>query len=199
MIYEPPEKIFEENFNSSISVKKLSFEKLKKVVTEAATTALKTFKNNRKMFVCGNGGSAADSQHFAGEFIGKYLFERKSLPAIALTTNTSNLTAIGNDYGYETTFKRQLEGLGSKGDLLFCISTSGNSQNVIEAAKTAKKIGITTISMTGDTGGKLKKYCDINITVPSTSTPRIQETHILIIHTICDFVEINLFPRIKKS
>tara|TARA_Y100000590_G_scaffold86224_1_gene96593 strand:- start:4087 stop:4662 length:576 start_codon:yes stop_codon:yes gene_type:complete len=150
------------------------------------TTAVKTGK---KIIIFGNGGSAADSQHLAGEFIGRYLLERKSFPAIALTTDTSILTAIGNDYGFEKIFARQCEALVKKGDIVIAISTSGNSKNVIQGMITAKKLGAKTISLCGRNFSKIKKYSDIVIAVPSKETPRIQESHRTIIHIICQIVE----------
>ena len=145
-----------------------------------------------KLLIFGNGGSAADSQHIAAEFVGRFNLERKAMPALALTTNTSTLTALSNDYGYEITFKRQIESLGKKGDVALAISTSGNAKNVIEAVKTASEKGITTIALTGKDGGKLSPLCDISITVNSQNTARIQETHILIGHIIAEIIEANL-------
>src|SRR5262249_16953986 len=137
----------------------------------------------------GNGGSAADAQHLAAEFLGRYLRERDPLPAVALNTNTSAITAIGNDYGYEHTFSRQLKALAVRGDVAVGISTSGHSKNVIEAMSVARAMGVTTIAMTGATGGKMKDLADILIAVPSKDTPRIQECHILAGHALCDAVE----------
>ena len=150
---------------------------------------LKAFKAGHKIFFCGNGGSAADSQHIAAEFIGRFQRERKSLPAIALTTDTSILTALGNDYGFDIIFSRQIEGLGQKGDVAFGISTSGNSKNVIEGIKKAKEMGLITISLTGCDGGQLAKLTDISIIVPSRVTARTQESQLCISHTICELVE----------
>lgn len=141
------------------------------------------------LFLAGNGGSAADAQHIAAEFTGRFVKERKSLPAIALTTDTSALTAIGNDYGFDRIFSRQLEGLGRNGDLLIVISTSGNSVNLIEACNQAAKMGIKTIGLLGKTGGKLKDIVDKAIIVPSDVTARIQEMHILIGHIICEYID----------
>jgi D-sedoheptulose 7-phosphate isomerase len=144
-----------------------------------------------KLLIFGNGGSAADSQHIAAEFVGRFKLERKALPALALTTNTSILSALSNDYGYETTFKRQVESLGNKGDVVLAISTSGNAKNVIEAVKTAKEKGLSAIALTGKDGGKLRPLCDISIVVSSQDTARIQEAHILIGHIIAEIVESN--------
>ncbi|MBF0490847.1 MAG: D-sedoheptulose 7-phosphate isomerase, partial [Candidatus Omnitrophica bacterium] len=147
------------------------------------------FSNNHKLFFCGNGGSAADSQHIAAEFVGRFQKERKAWPAIALTTDTSALTALGNDYSFDIVFSRQLEALGQKGDVLVGISTSGNSKNVLEAVKKAKELGMTTIGVTGGTGGQLASLCDITIVAASAKTARIQESHLCIFHSICELVE----------
>jgi len=146
-------------------------------------------ERGNKILICGNGGSAADSQHFAAELVGRFKLERKGLPAIALTTDTSILTAIGNDYGFDQIFERQVEALGKEGDILVGISTSGNSENVIRAVKKAKEIGIYTIGLLGKSGGKLKDLVDLSLVVPSNNTPRIQECHVLIYHIVCEEVE----------
>lgn len=148
--------------------------------------------NGKKILVCGNGGSAADAQHFAAEFTGRFQLERKALNAIALTTDTSAITAIGNDYGFEKIFSRQIEGIGMKGDVLIGISTSGNSSNICKAFEVANQIGLKTISFTGETGGKLKPLSTINIAVPSTNTARIQEAHLFLEHVLCDAIEKSL-------
>lgn len=148
-----------------------------------------TLKNGHKIMLCGNGGSAADSQHIAAEFVGRFHKERISLPAIALTTDTSILTAVGNDYGYDVVFKRQVEGLGREGDVLIGISTSGNSKNVIEAFMEAKAKGIKTIAFTGEKESRSSEVADITLRVPSTVTARIQECHILSGHIICSFID----------
>ncbi|MGI0073235.1 MAG: D-sedoheptulose-7-phosphate isomerase [Nitrosotalea sp.] len=142
-----------------------------------------------KIILFGNGGSAADAQHMAAEFIGRYLFERKSLPAIALTTDSSILTALGNDYGFDQVFARQCESLVKNGDVIIAISTSGKSENIIEGIKIAKKNGGIIIGLTGGNGGKLKTLSDYTITIPSRNTPRIQEGHRIVIHVICELVE----------
>lgn len=158
-------------------------------VMSVTNTVVATLKNSNKILICGNGGSAADAQHFAAELTGRYKSERISLPAIALTTDTSALTAIGNDYGYDEVFARQLAGVGSSGDLLIGISTSGNSKNVLKAFEIAKQKGIKTIGLSGRDGGAMNELCDINVVMPSNDTARIQEMHILIIHTICAAVD----------
>lgn len=146
-------------------------------------------KNDGKILICGNGGSAADSQHFAAELTGRYKRERKALAAIALSTDTSALTAIGNDYGYDHVFSRQTLALARPGDILFGISTSGNSQNIILAMQKAKEVGCKTIALSGRDGGKMKEIADLNLIAPSKDTPRIQEMHIFIIHCLCEMIE----------
>lgn len=148
-----------------------------------------TLSIGKRVFLCGNGGSAADAQHIAAELVGRFKKERRGLPAIALTTDTSILTAVGNDYGYEQVFARQVEALASAGDVLIGISTSGNSSNVVEAVKAAKRLGIKTIGLTGARGGVLKTLCDEVLVVPSDVTARIQEAHILIGHIWCELID----------
>ena len=158
-------------------------------VEKASKIAIETLKNGNKILLCGNGGSAADAQHIAAELTGRYKAERRGLPAITITTDTSALTAIANDYGYERVFDRQMEALANKGDLLVAISTSGNSPNIINAIETAKKIGCKTIGLSGKDGGAMNNICDLNIIIPSNDTPRIQEMHILVGHTICQAID----------
>ena len=161
------------------------FNELKKNTDEiikASELLIKTYQDKHKLLVCGNGGSAADAQHFAAEIIGRFEKERIALPAIALTTDTSALTALGNDYGYDFVFSRQVEGLGVEGDTLVAISTSGNSKNVIKAVESAKKKKINTIGLLGKNGGKLKDIVDVPVVIPHSNTARIQEAHIFIIH-----------------
>ena len=146
-------------------------------------------KMGLKILIAGNGGSAADAQHFAAELAGKFVHERKGLPVMALTTNSLNPTAIGNDFGYEHVFSRQIDGFGNKGDIFVSISTSGNSANLVYAANSAKNIGLTTVGLLGKNGGHLKNYCDHSLIVPSNSTQRIQEAHILIIHELCAIID----------
>ena len=166
---------------------------LEKIV-EVAQACVAIYKNStNKTILAGNGGSAADAQHIAAELVGRYGFDRPSLPSLSLTTDTSNLTAIGNDYGYDKVFSRQLEGMGQSGDLFIGISTSGNSQNIINAFEVAKQKGITTVALVGRDGGVMAKMADMAIVVPSESTPRIQESHILIGHIICDIIEKEIF------
>ncbi len=156
---------------------------------EASLLTIEVLKRGNKILLCGNGGSAADAQHIAAELTGRYKTERRGLPAIALTTDTSALTAISNDYGYTRVFDRQLEALANKGDLLIGISTSGNSENIISALKLAKKLGCKTLGFSGHDGGKMNDMCDVNLVVPSNDTPRIQEMHILFGHTLCQIID----------
>jgi D-sedoheptulose 7-phosphate isomerase len=162
-------------------------------ITDVAKRCVELYKTDKKTILAGNGGSAADAQHIAAELVGRYGFDRPSIPSLALTTDTSNLTAIGNDYGYDKVFSRQLEGMGQSGDIFIGISTSGNSQNLINAFEVAKKKGILSIALVGKDGGKMAKMADIALVVPSDSTPRIQESHILIGHIICDIIEKEIF------
>lgn len=181
--------------NDSAATKKALVENdaLVNLLVEVAQACVEVYRKGKKILIAGNGGSAADAQHFAAELVGRYGFDRPSLPSIALTTDTSNLTAIGNDYGYEYVFSRQLEGLGQEGDLFIGISTSGNSQNVINAFISAKDRGITTVALVGRDGGKMAAMADYAIVVPSNATPRIQESHLLIEHMICDIIEKEIF------
>lgn len=156
---------------------------------EAALLLVQTLKSGNKVLLCGNGGSAADAQHIAAELTGRYKTERRGLPAIALTTDTSALTAISNDYGYAKVFDRQVEALANNKDLVIGISTSGNSDNIISALLTAKDLGCQTLGFSGRDGGKMNDVCDINLVVPSDDTPRIQEIHILLGHTLCHIVD----------
>lgn len=163
------------------------------LVVDVAKACVEVYRNKKKILIAGNGGSAADAQHFAAELVGRYGFDRPSLPSIALTTDSSNLTAIGNDYGYEYVFSRQLEGLAQEGDLFIGISTSGNSQNVINAFTAAKERGVTTVALVGRDGGKMAIMADYAVVIPSNATPRIQESHLLIEHIICDIIEKEMF------
>ncbi len=182
-----------EYFEESCKVKLDFIEKNQENLEKAIVIISKCLKRGNKILICGNGGSAADSQHFAAELVGRFKLERKGLSAIALTTDTSILTAIGNDYGFDKIFERQVEALGKEGDVLVGISTSGNSENVIKAVKKAKEIGIYTIGLLGKSGGKLKDLVDLSLIVPSGNTPRIQECHLTIYHIICEEVEKRLF------
>lgn len=159
------------------------------VISAAADLLVRCFRSGGKVIFCGNGGSAADSQHLAAEFMGRYLRDRAPLPSLALTVDTSALTAIGNDYGYEQVFSRQLRGIGRRGDVLVGISTSGNSGNVLHAFQVAREIGVATLAMTGEGGGKLAELGDLAIRVPSRQTNEIQEMHIVVGHMLCGYVE----------
>jgi len=164
-------------------------------IDAAAQLMIKSLQNGGKVHFCGNGGSAADAQHLAAELSGRFYFDRPPLNAEALHCNTSYLTAVGNDYGYEHVFSRLLRGTAKRGDVLVGISTSGNSKNILQAYETAKEMGIVIISLTGETGGVMKDFSDILLNVPSTDTPRIQESHIMIGHIICEIVETTLFGK----
>lgn len=158
-------------------------------ISEVAECAVHALRSGGKILLCGNGGSAADAQHVAAELVGRFALERKAYPAIALTANSSIVTAIGNDYGFERVFARQVEALAQRGDVVVGISTSGNSANIINAMRTAKEKGCKTIGVTGKSGGKLKKESDICFCAASPDTPRIQEVHILFWHIVCELVE----------
>jgi D-sedoheptulose 7-phosphate isomerase len=163
-------------------------------VQRVIDACVNTFRRNGKVLFCGNGGSAADAQHLAAELSGRFYFDREPLFAEALHVNTSFLTAVANDYSYEEAFARLVRAAGRKGDVLFALSTSGNSANILRAAETAQKIGMTVVAMTGETGGKLRFLCHHLINVPSADTPRIQECHLLLGHIICQQVEAVVFP-----
>lgn len=158
-------------------------------IKSAGREIIDGFNRGNKILIAGNGGSAADAQHFAAELAGRFVAERKGLPAIALTTNTSNLTAIGNDFGYDQIFIRQLEALAKPGDIFFAISTSGNSENLIKALEWGRNNNLVNIGLLGKGGGKIKEYCDVSIVVPSDNTQNIQEAHIMIIHIICQMID----------
>lgn len=180
---------------NSIAVKRkiLKDKKLIEIIKTVAEEIVNAFKKDGKVLFCGNGGSAADAQHLAAELSGRFYFDREPLFAEALHVNTSYLTAVANDYSYDEVFSRLVKAKGRKGDILIGISTSGNSMNIIKAIEVANKIGMITIGMTGETGGKMKDICKYLINVPSKDTPRIQEAHIMIGHIICEIVEKELF------
>ncbi len=162
-------------------------------LNKVCALCIKAYRNGRKILAAGNGGSAADAQHFAGELVSRFYFDRPPLAAIALTTDSSILTAIGNDYGFEDVFARQVQALGRPGDVFIAISTSGNSPNILKAIEAAKSIGLVVIGLTGRTGGKMKALCDVCLCAPSDSTPRIQECHLVIEHSLCACIEEALF------
>ena len=164
-------------------------------VQASADRCIEAFRQDRKVLFCGNGGSAADAQHLAAEFSGRFYYDRDPLFAEALHVNTSYLTAVGNDYSYEAIYERIVRAKGRTGDILFGISTSGDSENIVRAMHVARERGMTTIALTGATGGRLAAESDILLNVPSADTPRIQEVHILLGHIICELVEAAIFPR----
>ncbi|EGZ9861400.1 D-sedoheptulose 7-phosphate isomerase [Campylobacter jejuni] len=185
------------HFADSILIKEqiLKDENLITLIKNASLEVIKAYKNGNKTLLAGNGGSAADAQHIAGEFVSRFYFDRPGIASIALTTDTSILTAIGNDYGYENLFARQVQAQGVKGDVFIGISTSGNSKNILKALEFCKQKEIISIGLSGASGGAMNELCDYCIKVPSTCTPRIQEAHILIGHIICAIVEEELFGK----
>jgi D-sedoheptulose 7-phosphate isomerase len=186
-----------EILGSSIAVKAavMADGKLLEVIEQATSHLVEAFQNQHKVLFCGNGGSAADAQHLAAEFSGRFYYDRPPLDAEALHVNTSYLTAVGNDYSFDEIYSRLVKAKGNKGDILVALSTSGNSPNIIKAIETAKSNGLITIGLSGETGGAMAGICDLMIRVPSMDTPRIQESHITIGHIICELVEATIFPR----
>lgn len=182
--------------SASIATKQqiLADDKLLNTIQEVTNLIVNTFKEGKKVLFCGNGGSAADAQHLAAEFSGRFYTDRNPLPSDALHCNTSYLTAVANDYGYDLVYSRLLRGVGQKGDVLVGLSTSGNSKNILKAFEMARELGITTVGMTGKSGGNMKVLSDYLINIPSEDTPRIQECHITIGHIICQLTEASLFP-----
>ena len=180
---------------SSIDVKTklLADEQLLKTIDEVTALIIKAFSSGNKVLFCGNGGSAADAQHLSAEFSGRFYKDRKPLPSEALHCNTSYLTAVANDYGYDEVYSRMIAGLGQKGDVLVALSTSGNSVNITNALQAATEIGMITVGFTGEGGGKMRNLCQHLVNVPSNDTPRIQEAHIMIGHIVCQLVEEGLF------
>ena len=195
------EQCIADQIRASISTKQaiLSDEGLMRNIAAAAQMIVDAYEQGKKTLLAGNGGSAADAQHIAGEFVSKFYFDRPGIASIALTTDTSIITAIGNDYGYDKLFSRQIQAQGSAGDGFIGISTSGNSANLVEALRMCGQKGIKTIGLTGFTGGEMDSMCDLCIKVPSGETPRIQESHILIGHIICCIVEEKLFGDLKPN
>ena len=185
-----------ESITESVAVKQriLYDDHLIEVIKDVAETCTKAFCNGNKVLFCGNGGSAADAQHLAAEFSGRFYYDRAPLPSEALHVNTSYLTAVANDYSFDEVYARILKGLGKEGDILIAISTSGNSKNILRALEEAHALGMITVGLTGESGGKMRDHCDFLINVPSSDTPRIQESHIMIGHIICEFVESSIFP-----
>ncbi len=187
----------EKTIQDSIDVKQLIIndKALVERINKAAEMCIESLKNGGKIHFCGNGGSAADAQHLAAELSGRFYYDRPPLNAEALHVNTSYLTAVANDYSYDMIYARMLQASAKKGDVLIGISTSGNSANILKSIEIAKEIGVRTIAMTGETGGKMADCCDILINAPSKCTPRIQESHIMIGHIICEIIEATIFPR----
>ena len=178
-----------DNYNRILNDKYFQ-ENIEKIIV----LSVKAFRDDKKMLFCGNGGSASDAQHIAAELSGRFYANRPPLYAHALNVNTSYITAVANDFGYDQTYSRMLEAFGRKGDILVGISTSGNSKNVVNALKKAKELGLITIGFTGSQGGEMNSVCDIMIKVPSDDTPRVQEVHILVGHIICNIIEKEMFP-----
>lgn len=181
--------------SESVEVKNklLETEGILRSVDEIASLMVQALKNGNRIYFCGNGGSAADAQHLAAEFSGRFYIDRDALPAEALHCNTSYITAVGNDYGYDLVYARLIKGIGNKGDFLVGLSTSGNSVNIIKAFEVAREKGIVTVGFTGQSGGKMKELSDYLLNVPSSNTPRIQESHIMLGHIICQLVEEQYF------
>jgi phosphoheptose isomerase len=189
-------ELIKDNFKQSIETKEAAQNTMIEPIANAVKLIVEAFCDGKKILICGNGGSAADAQHFAAEFTGRYEMERRPLPAIALTTDTSALTAIGNDYSFEVIFSKQVEALGNADDILYAISTSGNSKNVLRAIEVAKGRGMHVIAMTGGDGGAidgLLSLKDVSLCVPAKRTARIQEVHLLVLHAICDAVDKIMF------
>lgn len=182
---------------TSISLKTslLSNTEILNAVNASVNDIVSAYKTGAKVLWCGNGGSAADAQHLAAELSGRFYYDRPPLFSDALHVNTSYITAVANDYSYDIIYSRLVEAMGKKGDVLIGLSTSGNSANVIKALEKARQMGIVTVGFTGQTGGKMKDLCDHLINIPSTDTPRIQECHMLLGHTICEMVEMQVFPK----
>jgi len=189
--------IVRKNLTDSIELKQrlLSDDDIIKTISRISEIIIETYRKSGKVLFCGNGGSAADAQHLAAELSGRYYYDRPALFAEAMHVNTSYLTAVANDYSYDGVYKRLVSAVGTNGDILIGLSTSGNSKNVIFALEQAKMQDMVTIGFTGYNGGEMKNYCDILIEVPSNDTPRIQECHMIIGHTICELVEQELFPK----
>ncbi|MCF8296328.1 MAG: D-sedoheptulose 7-phosphate isomerase [Saprospiraceae bacterium] len=187
----------QEVIQESIEVKQkiLADKNFLKIIQDVTDEVVACFKNDGKVLFCGNGGSAADAQHLAAEFSGRFYYDRDPLFAEALHVNTSYITAVANDYSYDEIYSRLIKAKGRKGDVLFGISTSGNSGNIIRAFEEANRIGMKTIGMTGETGGKMRELSCYLLNIPSTDTPRIQESHIMVGHIICELVESELFPK----
>jgi D-sedoheptulose 7-phosphate isomerase len=195
------QKIIRDQIKSSLELKKklLELPHFTDEIEKSALAVISAYRNKNKLLLAGNGGSAADAQHIAAELVNRFGFERPGLNAVALTTDSSILTSIGNDSGFQKVFSRQADAIGNEGDVFIALSTSGNSENLVEALKICRTKKILTIGLTGSTGGKMADFCDICIKVPSNDTPRIQEVHIMIGHIICFIVEEELFGGYKSG
>jgi D-sedoheptulose 7-phosphate isomerase len=191
-------QFIKQQFKESASVKTAMAEKLSNEINRLAKLFIQALKDDKKILWCGNGGSAADCQHLSTELISRLQFNRPSIPSIALTTNSSFLTAHSNDFGFDSIFSRQIDALGKPGDVLMAISTSGNSRNIIQAIKTAKKKKLNTVALSGKDGGQISRIADYCLIVPSFNTQRIQEGHITIGHILCDLIEQNLFRELPE-
>jgi D-sedoheptulose 7-phosphate isomerase len=193
------EKIIKKAFMEGLRVKEDFIKRNTSSLIHLAEHLSKAFTNNKKLLICGNGGSAADAQHLAAEFVNRFQLERKPLPALALTTDTSIITSVANDYSYDEVFSKQINALGVQGDILLAISTSGRSENVLSAIRTAKKKGLYTVGFIGGDGGEMWRLVDLALVVKSDQTPRVQETHILAGHLICELVDYILFQKDSPS
>ncbi|MFN8711965.1 MAG: SIS domain-containing protein [Bacteroidota bacterium] len=189
--------LLQSRITASIQLKQqlLGNTQLLETVTKVAEMAADAYRNGNKVMWCGNGGSAADAQHLAAELSGRFYYDRPPLNSDAFHVNTSYLTAVANDYSYDQVYSRLVQAMCRKGDILIGLSTSGNSGNVVKAFEKAREMGVITVGFTGETGGKMKPFCDYLINIPSTDTPRIQECHMLLGHTLCEIVEQQLFPK----
>jgi D-sedoheptulose 7-phosphate isomerase len=189
--------LLQSRITASIQLKQqlLGNTQLLETVTKVAEMAAEAYRNGNKVMWCGNGGSAADAQHLAAELSGRFYYDRPPLNSDAFHVNTSYLTAVANDYSYDQVYSRLVQAMCRKGDILIGLSTSGNSGNVVKAFEKAREMGVITVGFTGETGGKMKPFCDYLINIPSTDTPRIQECHMLLGHTLCEIVEQQLFPK----
>ncbi len=193
------EKIIKKAVMEGLRVKEDFIKRNTSSLIHLAEHLSKAFTNNKKLLICGNGGSAADAQHLAAEFVNRFQLERKPLPALALTTDTSIITSVANDYSYDEVFSKQINALGVQGDILLAISTSGRSENVLSAIRTAKKKGLYTVGFIGGDGGEMWRLVDLALVVKSDQTPRVQETHILAGHLICELVDYILFQKDSPS
>lgn len=190
--------IVRRSIDASIATKQqiLANEKLLNTINEVAQVMIKALREGKRVLWCGNGGSAADAQHLAAELSGRFYYDRPPLNSEALHCNTSYLTAVANDYGYDLIYSRMIDGACKPGDVLVGISTSGNSKNICNAFRKAKDLGVVTVAMTGESGGEMKRMADYLLNIPSADTPRIQESHIMVGHIICEIVEAQMFPRV---